>query len=355
MQSPATTYQFHRHLQLFYLLLVGCLLFGTGARAQKNDTLYFLNDDRISGEIKQYKYGHLTYKTYGVSTVTVKYDKISTFYSRKSYDILLVSGARRFGSFDTSNISQFVKIVTTNDTLLTPLIEVVEITPIKNKFWRRISGSVDLGFSYTKATTISQLTFNSDLKYTRRNYFTRLVLGSMNSIQQNVENSQNKKNDATLTFYHRIKNNWFGVGSSSAEQNSELGLELRLQGGAGVGNELVHTNSNNLLASGGVVVNKEWSVDTTHARINVDGWAGLQYRLFLFSKPEMEITSNAITYPSFNVANRWRLNYDIKFKFKIITDMFLSFSFYLNYDSKPPSAASNTMDYSFTSSFGYSF
>ncbi len=355
MHSSSQSYAFRFRLQIYLLMLTVGILFATGTVAQKNDTLYFLNDDRISGEIKQYKYGHLTYKTYGVSTVSVKIDKISTFFSRKSYDIQLENGSRRFGSFDTSNISQFVKIVTANDTLLTPLIEIVEITPIKNKFWGRLSGSVDLGFSYTKATTLGQFAFNSDLKYTQRNYFTRLILGSMNSIQQNAENSQNKKNDGTLTFYHRIRDNWFGVGSGSAEQNSELGLELRLQLGAGIGNELIHTNSNNLLGSGGVVVNKEWSVDTTLARVNVDGWLALQYRLFLFDKPEMEITSNATTFPSFNVANRWRFNYDIKFKFKIITDMFLSFSFYYSYDSKPPSASSNNLDYSFTSSFGYSF
>ena len=355
MRPSIGLYHFHPRLFSCLLALVTCILTGAGVLAQKNDTLYFLNGDRISGEIKQYKYGHLTYKTYGVSTVSVKYDKISTFFSRKSYDILLENGARRFGSFDTSNISQFVKIVTVNDTLLTPLIEVVEITPIKNRFWGRLSGSVDMGISYTKATTLAQFTFNSDLKYTQRNYFARLMLGSMNSIQQNVENSQNKKNDGALNFYHRIRNNWFGVGAGSAEQNSQLGLELRLQLGVGVGNELIHTNSNNLLGSGGMVVNKEWSVDTALARVNVDGWLGLQYRLFLFSKPEMDITSNAITYPSFNVANRWRFNYDIKFKFKIITDMFLSFSFYYNYDSKPPSASSNNVDYSFTSSFGYSF
>ncbi len=78
--------------------------------AQKDDTLYFLNGDRISGEIKQYKYGFLTYKTYGVSTVKVKYEKISTFYSKKNFDILFKDGRRRFGSFDTSYMAQLPQV-----------------------------------------------------------------------------------------------------------------------------------------------------------------------------------------------------------------------------------------------------
>ncbi len=337
------------------LLFIVFLAFGLQASGQKDDTLYFLNGDRISGEIKQYKYGHLNYKTYGVSTVNVKYDKISTFFSRKSFDILMENGIRRFGSFDTSNLVQFVKIITTNDTVLTPLIEIVEITPIKKRFWGRMSGSVDLGFSYTKANTLSQLSFNTNMKYTQRNYLAVLKVNSINSVQQYVENSRTRKNDVELSYFHRIKNNWLFSGTGSVEQNSELGLDLRAQGGLGIGNELIHTNSNNLLALAGAVVNREWYNDTTLVRTNFDALFALQYRLFRFSRPEIDITSNGAVYRGLNVTDRWRINYDIKLKFKIITDMFLSLSFYTNYDSRPPSATSSNLDYSFTTSFGYSF
>ncbi len=331
------------------------ILLGQGALAQKDDTLYFLNGDRISGEITQYKYGHLNYKTYGVSTVNVKYDKISTFYSKKNFDILMKSGNRRFGSFDTSEMQQFVKIITVNDTILTPLIEIVEITPIRKRFWSRLSGNVDVGFSYTKANTISQLSLNSDLKYTQRNSITMLKVNSINSVQQNMEYSRTRKNDLNLNYYRRIKHNWLVAGTGSAEQNSELGLDLRTQLGAGLGNELVHTNSNNLLILAGAVVNKEWYSDTTRPSVNYDALTALQYRLFRFTRPEIDITSNATAYKSLQIADRWRVNYDIKMKFKIISDMFLSLSFYVNFDSKPPSSASSKIDYSITTSFGYSF
>lgn len=337
------------------ILIINFIAHGFLAVGQKNDTVYFLNGDRISGEIKKYKFGFLTYKTYGVSTVNVKYDKISTFFSRKSFDILLENGMRRFGSFDTSFMAQYVKIVTTNDTLLTPLIEVVEITPIKNRFWGRLSGNVDLGFSYTKANTLSQLTFSSVLNYTQKDYFAKLSLYSLNSMQTNQENSRTKKNDAQLIYFNRVKNNWYALGMGSAEQNSELGLFLRSQFGVGISNELIHTNLNNVLAAAGLVVSKEQSSDTTFSRINVDAFSSVQYRLFRFREPEIDITSNAIVYPSMNVADRWRFNYDIKFSFKIITDMYLSFSLYFNYDSKPPSLTAGKSDYSFTSSFGYTF
>ena len=334
-------------------LILSLVLMSNLLVAQKNDTLYFLNGDRISGEIKQYRYGYLTYKTYGVSTVQVKYDKINTFYSQKSFEIILNDGRRRFGSIDTSSLKQYVNIVITNNRLLTPLIEIVEITPIKNSFFKRIDGNVDLGYSYKKATTISQITFSGNVKYTHRNYFAELKANS--NYTEQSDQDETRKNDASLAFYRRLRKSWFGVGSMSGEQNSELGLDLRLQAGLGIGNEIIHTNSNNLLAATGIMVNKEWSADTSVTRQNIDAFASLAYRLFRFKDPDIDITSNFTAFPSLTVKDRWRINYDIKVKIEIVDDLYFSLSYYINYDSKPTSETAAKDDYSITTSVGYSF
>lgn len=342
-------YKFTPSLGIVFILFV----FGLSVQAQKDDTLYFLNNDRISGEILQYKYGFLKYKTYGVSTVSVKYDKISSFYSKKSFDILMKNGSRRFGSFDTSRMDQFVKIITINDTMVTPLIEIVEITPIKKSFWKRIDGSADLGFSYTRANTIAQFTFNGEAKYTQRHYFSKLKVSALNTEQK--EQAPVNRNEIALSYYHRLKKNWFGVGIGSAEQNSELGLDLRLQFLLGITNELIHTNSNNLLATVGVLVNQEWSADTNYVRINYDAMVSLSYRLFRFKDPEVDLTNFIGVFPSFSVANRVRINYDLKLKMEIVNDFYLGLNFYVSYDSKPLSTSLVTTDYSVTTSLGYSF
>jgi len=340
-----------KYLQLFLLFIF--VVIGSTAFAQKNDTVYFLNDDRISGEIKSYKYGYMNYKTYGVSTVDIKYDKIATFYSGKNFEIIFKDGRRRFGSFAKSNLDQFVNIVTTNDTLLTPIIEVVEITPIKNKFWKRMGGNVDLGYSYTKASTLSQVTFSSRIKYQQKNYFSELTLNS--NISDQTDKEQTNKSDAKISVYRRLKKSWFAMGGIGTERNSELGLDLRVQGSLGGGNEIVHTNSNNLLIGLGIVVNKEWSADSTDARQNIDGLFALNYRLFIFKDPSIDITSSFSTYPSFTVKNRWRVDFDIKVKIEIISDLYFSLSFYDNFDSKPTSETASNNDYSFTTSIGYTF
>jgi hypothetical protein len=158
-----------------------------------------------------------------------------------------------------------------------------------------------------------------------------------------------------LAYFKRLKKTWFVGTAVSGEQNSELGLDLRIQASFLGGNEVVHTNSNNLMAYAGFVVNQEFNIDTTLSRWNIDGVATLSYRLFRFQDPEIIITSNVTTYPSFTVSGRYRIDFNISAKVTIISDMYFNLSFYENYDSKPVSEDASNNDYRITTSIGYSF
>ena len=46
-----------------------------------------------------------------------------------------------------------------------PMPDVTLITPIGRRFWSKIDGSIDAGFSYTRSSGIAQLNLNSDTVY----------------------------------------------------------------------------------------------------------------------------------------------------------------------------------------------
>ena len=104
-----------------------------------------------------------------------------------------------------------------------------------------------------------------------------------------------------------------------------------------------------------MVINREWSADTSLVRTNFDALGSLSYRLFKFKDPEISLTSSLAVFPSFSVADRIRVNYNITLKVEIISDMYISLDYYINYDSQPASATSGKTDYSITTSLGYSF
>lgn len=284
----------------------------------------------------------------------MKLDKISTFYSEKSFDILLSNGRRRFGSFDTVKTDQYIKILTVNDTMLTPILEIAEFMPIKTGFWRKLNGNADVGYSYAKTNSLSQLSVGGDVRYIQRNYNVNLKVSTLNTMQE--EQDPSRSNEVSLAFYRKLKKrNWFAGTGLTGDQNTELGIGFRIQASVLMGNEVIHTNSNNLLIYGGFVVNQEFSADTALSRLNFDGAAGISYRLFRFHDPEINITSEFVTYPSFTVPGRYRINYNISAKIKIISDMYFDLTFYENFDSKPPTDAASNNDYHFSTSIGYSF
>ena len=326
---------------------------GVSVFSQKDDTLYFLNGDKITCEIRTFQYGYFTVKTSAMSTIDVKYDKIATMYSGKTFEIVLDNNARVFGSIDTSFISNTVNIIVLNSRNLTYLSSIVEITPIKNKFWRRFSGDISIGYNYTQSTKISQGDFNGMLEYRPRNFNVKLSSSALFSTESGRQVS--KKDNINLTTLRYLKHRWFILSSAGAQQNYELGLDLRLQGVLGYGKDLIHTKSNQLMASLGLSVNQERSSDSTENTVNSEGVIYVYYKLFLISIPKINITTQFVTYPSFTVKDRWRISYYIKVGSEIITNLTLNISLDYSFDSKPPSASSSTSDINISTSIGYSF
>ena len=55
------------------------------------------------------------------------------------------------------------------------MTEVTTIVPIGAGFWKRIDGSLDLGFSYTRSSHIAQSTLNSNTVYRVPAFETRVT------------------------------------------------------------------------------------------------------------------------------------------------------------------------------------
>jgi hypothetical protein len=344
---------FTASFQIKVFCLFGFLLIQFSLFAQKNDTVYLLNGDRLTGELKKFEYGLLTLKTDAMSTVSIEYDRINTVYSAKFYEIRIASGYRYFGSLARSTTPATINIVVTNDTLSMPLIEVVQMTSIKNKFLQRLDGSVDVGLSYTKASNVMQFNLSSKVSYRTTKYLTEFNLSSI--ITDQSERSITRKNDIGLNLNRMLEGPWFAGIQVKGQQNTELNLEYRYQGGAGGGYDIVRSNSNRLSALAGILVNTEKTLDTKTESENIEGLLSLQYKWFRYRSPKIDLTSGLNAYPSFTVGGRVRLEYDLQAKFEIIKDLFFSITLYDNYDNKPSENENSKNDWGIITSIGYTF
>ena len=322
------------------------------AQAQKNDTIFLNNGDRISGELKKFEYGMLFVSTDAMLTVNIEYDRIATLCSTKNFELRTTSGYRYFGTLMKSATPGTVNIVTSTDTIPKPFWDIVQITSIKNQFFQRIDGSIDLGLNYTKASDVFQFSIMASATHRTTNYATRIDLSSIFTDQ---DGDITRNNDIGLGVARFLPGKWFAIIQSNGQQNTELDLDHRIQIGLGGGYDLVRSNSKRLYGMIGIFANREMTIDSSLVSNNMEGLVAVHYKWFTYQPPKLDITSGLDFYPSLTTGGRIRLKFDLTAKIEIVKDVNFSLTIYENYDNNPTSSNSTKSDWGITTSVGYSF
>jgi hypothetical protein len=318
----------------------------------KTDTVYLYNGDRITGEIKRFEYGILVLKTDGLGTLKIEFDRIKTFYSKDQFTVQLSNGLRFFGSIDTSGTPGYVNLKVESFSIPEPISAIVEIFPVKRVFWKRLDGAIDLGYSYTKASTVSQLNFSTNVDYRVKKSFTQLSGDLIFTDQQ--DRDRIRKQDYGFVFNRFFRKTVFASAFIGGQQNTELGTELRLYGGLGIGNDFVHNNLHVLNGALGALVSTEISQDDSTIN-SVEGVMHWNYKIFRFNNPEIDVTSFFNVYPSLTSLGRVRLEFQVKAMIEIFNDFFFGLTFWDNYDSEPLDPTATKNDWGVNTSIGYSW
>jgi hypothetical protein len=144
----------------------------------------------------------------------------------------------------------------------------------------------------------------------------------------------------------------FWAGLAGAEENTELGLKLRTSLGGGGGLNIIQTNKELLSTLAGFSINREWYVDSTKAKYNIEGLLSSNYQLFIYDHPKVSFQTSLKIFPGITDFGRIRSNLDSYLDWEIFLDFYWVLSFYFNFDNKPASSASET-DYRFETSVKY--
>ena len=335
-------------LKVFILPII--LLYNFNSFAQKNDVVMLLNGDRITGEIKSLQTGLLNFKTDNMGTIDIEWIKIDKIWTDNIFEVELVDGRTYYGSIEPGNDSGtlLVKGVTLETRLFMEYI--VKITRIKESFWDILSGYIKLGVSFTKASQIGQLSFGFNGKYRTKVFYSELNANSV--ITTTKDKSTSRKQDIFLTYNRFLENRWYWAGIIGAEENTELGIKLRTSFGGGIGNNFIQTNVNWLGGLAGLTLNREWFIDSTEAKYNIEGLLNGNYQLFIYDHPKVSLETILNIYPSITNFGRIRSNLDVNLDWEIFLDFYWVLSFYFNYDNKPTSNASES-DYRIETAIKY--
>jgi hypothetical protein len=320
--------------------------------AQKTDIVTLANGDRITGEIERLERGRLEFSTDDAGTLYLEWDKlVSLVATSRVFDIVTTDDRRFLGSLGPG-APRALTVVQTGDTVTLQMAQVTWISPIGEGFWKKIDGSFDTGFSYTRSSGIAQLNVNSTTSY-RRPAFQARLNASFTGTETEDDDSRNDRGSIDMA-YIRYRTSWVVTGSGRFESNESLGIELRSQVGGGAGPRLINSNRGQLYLGGGLVLNKEDGVDV-ETTTNVEAVFFFEGSFYTYDRPKTTIDVTFSYYPSLSTWGRHRLQLDASLKREILKDFYLSLNLFDSFDSRPPNTAFDTNDFGIVLSIGWSY
>ena len=332
--------RYHREKNLVIIFLV---IFKTTV-AQKTDKVYLSNGDIITGEIKSMKLAILNFDMDGPGIINIKWEKVTAIKSDRIFEILLRNGEVSVSKPD----SVFFSLHKLH------LDDIIEMVPIKDKFLRRLSGNVDLGFNYTKSSKLLQLNFGSTITYRIPKMEVNLVVNSLNTNSAG-DSILTKKQDINLGAIKYFSHRLFVGSAIGWQQNTELGLSNRFLLSGVLGKALISDNHNRLLTAGGLSINGEQSLETSSYVSNLEGLFLMEYKKFYYSSPKLSIDIDFNVFPGISNWGRIRTELSVATSVEIFKDFLIGLTFYDNFDNKPPQGALSKNDFGINFTVGYKF
>jgi len=147
------------------LALLGMAVFLLAAESAwagrpKTDTVWTDSGDKVVCEIIELVHAKLTVKTNDMGTIQIKWSNVQALYSGYYFRVDRRGGNRYSGSIAREPDSPNLQIHRPRDTVEVVAQDVVEISSVHKSFWQRWDGSLSLGFSYTRASGVAQLTLD---------------------------------------------------------------------------------------------------------------------------------------------------------------------------------------------------
>ncbi len=342
-------------------ILCSLLLFSVPLLArEKTDVLIMKNGDRMTCEVKGLDGGVLYVAfDYIDGTAAVDWSKVARLESEQPFIVKIENGAVYTGKLRTTETSpeRPVKIEVAETPAQGTVLDrsqIVQMMETSDRFWQRFSGEVGFGAIYTKGNQSTQYTLSSQALYARERWSAKG--GFSSTLSSSTGASASTRNSLDLSFRHLIsRNNWFYSGLGSFLQSSEEGIDRQSSLGGGVGRYLRNTNRTSIALLAGLAwqnTKYEQTIVPVGKQNVAAAMVHTEIRLFKFSKTNLDATATLL--PAISDPGRIRFDTNSSYYIKIVSNLKWNFSFYGNWDNRPPPGFSGS-DYGTSVGLSWTF
>ncbi len=323
---------------------IGVILLAHALTAAFADDVTFGGRNFMEGELKYMERGRLYFKTPATDTIYIDWQDVAKVTSTRLLEVELQSGILFYGSLVATEDGGKVALRRSTDVVPLELSQIVRITPIEENFLARFDGKLSTGLNLNKANDYRQFDLGLNLEYVTRRYESNLTASSLLTNSEGSDSS--KQNRLAIASNRKLDNRWRTGGLLEFESNDELGIKLRSSVGWGIGRALIQTNSQRFMLAGGLLLTQEKAANSGDSENNIESFGAVQYQLFRYADPEVDLVTGLRVIPSLTDAGRVRGDFDITLSWEIINDLDWQLTFRNAYDSSPPAEARAKNDYS---------
>jgi hypothetical protein len=323
------------------------------ARGQaRTDIVTLPNGDRITGEIIELERGRLEFKTDDAGTLLLEWDKVASLVAIRQFEVVLIDGRRYLGSLGAAD-PRALAVVERQQTIRLQMADVTRMSPIGSSFWRKLDGSIDAGFNYTRSSGVAQLNVNSTTAFRAPASQMRLMF-SLSATRTDDGATRDDRAAAEASYIRFPWRRWFISGAARFERNESLGIALRSQLGGTAGPRVIDNNRGQLSFGAGLAVNDERGVDV-EPKQTIEAVLLLRGSFYTYDRPKTTFDVVLQYYPSLTDHGRHRVQLDTAIKQEVWKDLFVSASLYNSFDNRPPNPSSNSNDVGIVLSIGWTY
>jgi len=323
----------------------------------KTDIIVLYNGDKVTGELISMYGGIAELNTDAMGRAKIEWKHIARIESKYHYDIRFSDGTRQFAAISETSIPGQLKLLADGDESNFEMLEVVEIRPVEGSFLDRIDIYLAAGYSYTKASSVGQTTFNTDITYEDENTRNSLT-GRTTITNTNEEITSSTKFDLSRQVWTDRSRSYRSL-YARFESNDELALDSRYTAGAGLGRYFVDTQKLRWIGSAGLQVLTETASDENATgggdgrTESIEGFISTNLTAWRFDSPELDVDIKLNLYPSFSESGRIRGDTDIRIRWELVKDLFWDTTAFGTYDNK--AGISHEFDYGITTGIGWKY
>jgi hypothetical protein len=317
----------------------------------KNDVLVLRNGDTITGEFRQLQRGIVTFKTDAASTIYIKWPRVITATTDKTFEIVMADGSTHVGSLPELGEAGRLGLRVEAGTLDVASDSVVEMVRIKKTFWERLDGNVTAGLDFTQQESKLDLNLSTSIGYNVAHNRFGLDLSGTFTRQDAVDDI--RRGGASALYARELSKSWLWAGGADAQSNSQLSLDYAWSVGTGPGRYLVRTNRVMLATWLGLFYRTE-QYEGEDQRNTLPLSLTTDFQWFVWSGLSTDVSSRLVISPILDDSGRWQISFTSSLSRELVSSLYLSIGITEIYDSRPPTEA-NKNDFSITSSLGWNF